>query len=217
MAVSEAFNTSFRDEQAPLRINDQMLASSRNALDRGGHLTTEVQNAAKDVQMQLTKMAKEAKGRWNMNDDEFKLAMLTMENELEETIPDQFRTEYANAHSPEAAARAITEHILGTVNEFILGKVQTMFEGTLDEVKVIVPGRFDLIAEQAAGISTFSVNKKEAIAFLNEMEPGISDGEINHIWAAHQKATNDFDEGGQRVAQESNSRKTADAIREGRY
>jgi|GEM_PF-5586798 len=206
----DAFKVESKDSQPPLQVNANLFAENPNALAAGQGLATEVKTVSDTIQRKLNEMQKRAEGRWNMNSDEFRLAVLAMENELDLSVPDNFREAYKNAKSPEEAAQVITRNILMPVNNFVNATMREVVSSTGAIRRIPVgPSRAEYIATKAADISIASVNKGEAVAFLKGIDPNITDQEVNNIWANF-KPANAITDAGRGIARGSSMRRRSD-------
>lgn len=210
MAFQEAFHVEAKEGQPPLQVNAKLFAENPNALDAGRNLATEVKTVTDTIQRKLNEMQKRAKDRWNMNSDEFRLAVLAMENELDLSVPDNFREAYKQAKSPEEAAQIITRDILKKVHDFTTATMREVVsrEGITRRIPV-GPSRAEYLAEQAANLSIASVSKEDAVAYLRGIDPNITDAEVNQIWA-NLKPGNAITDAGRGIARGSSMRRSAD-------
>lgn len=214
MPFQEAFKVETKEGQPPLQVNAKLFAENPNALTAGQGLSTEVKTVSDTIQRKLNEMQRQAKGRLNMNDDEFRLAVLAMENELELSIPDNFREVYKAAKTPEEAAQIITRDILKKVHDFTSATMREVVsrEGVTRRIPV-GPSRAEYLAERAANISLMSVDQEEAVAYLKSIDPNITDQEVNSIWASF-KPGNVMTDAGRGIARGSSMRRAADQAKD---
>jgi hypothetical protein len=207
MAFQEAFKVETKEGQPPLQVNAALFAENPNALAAGQGLAAEVETVSDTIQRKLNEMQKQAKDRWGMNGDEFRLAMLAMENELDLSVPDNFREVYKAAKTPEEAAQVISRNILQNVHNFMTATMREVVNKETGMTRRIPvgPSRADYIVGKAADISLMSVNKQEAVAFLKSIDPNITDQEVNNIWAKFDPG-NAITDAGKAIARRTNPR-----------
>lgn len=154
MAFNEAFNVVPEGEGAKLAV-------SKGPFKEGSELDSKVEDRLDEVQKKLDEMQKTMKE--DLNADELKVASLAIERELENSIPGSFKKEYEQSETWSECADLVTQHILENVNSFAINRLK----------KVI-----DAIDSESW---TGSVDKDEVADILREIDPGISDEEVEAL------------------------------------
>lgn len=129
----------------------------------------------KVVQAELNKITARMKG--DLNKQELKLATLAVERELEDSVPDNFKMYYDRAETWNDAAELITGDVLSTVQDFI------------------VSGLEDVISVVDEESWTDNLNKGEVEDVLKDLDPTITQGEIDEIYATWSGKENFFEKG----------------------
>jgi len=151
MAFEEAFNVVPKGQETKLQVNT-------NAFKEENEIGKKAAEALAEIQGRLDFMQKHLKK--DLNVSELKVANLAIEQELEDSIPPNFKKAYEAAGSWSEAARLITGNILTNVNHFIGEKVRNDFSGTGD---IMGAGRLQKVIDVVDSESwTDSVSKSEA-------------------------------------------------------
>lgn len=201
MPFNEAYQINSREGEPTLKFNEALLYEN-NAMVEGGRLANEVAAKKDFIQKRLDDMQREVKGRLNMSDEEFKFALHVMEDELDASVPDNFREAYKAAKTPSEAANIISRGILEGLNQFLRYPTRTVTsQATGVERQIPIEGsqpRYDYIADKAAELGYISVDEADAKAMLQEInttpsetgeaQMSISQDQIDRIWANYSKA-----------------------------
>jgi len=126
MPFEAAFDITGAGEEAKLEVRMDTF------MDEEDHEFGNIGNALTKVQEYLDGL-KEIVDRSDINEDEPQMLFLAIERELENSIPDKFAKEYAEAKKAgktEKAAELITNHILQKIQDFVIEKARFEFQQT---------------------------------------------------------------------------------------